>query len=361
VSEGLSYSEFSETRGPRRKDCHTGSNEALMEELKREAESAAQKIDQHWKEVTDKQKLCQQLADQLNHLNSELLRLHVQLSQEQSTFNKALDTLQQEKHFKQHSEKSTRSILQARSTLYHSQLERCEDVRVRAVNAAHDSVEEAEKEVEKEEKHLQKIQKELREAQRAHREAESAWLEARNAHQLMTVEEQGTAGARTSEGQALQRTKKAVSAVQKERDGVEKTLKRAKKPPPPVYQPLPDSRKTDFNALAVLFFTQSHLTGSMPILQRMCCDAQLAVCPWPLKRAGLWDVEEPLSAANIHCRTWNEYIPPRNEPCSSQPHEGAIAAGEVSSNVKVFADFKEPSPTDAEVCSPPHAYSSPPC
>jgi hypothetical protein len=71
------------------------------------------------------------------------------------------------------------------------------------------------------------------------------------------------------------KTKKAVSQVQKVRARVGKMLKCTKKPPLPVKEPLPGSRKTDFAALTVLFFTSSHLTGSMPILQRMCYDAQL--------------------------------------------------------------------------------------
>jgi hypothetical protein len=332
-----------------------------MEELSRTANSAAQRIDQHWKQVRDKQILCQQLADQLHQLNSERLKLLAQLSREQSAFDKALAVLTREKHFKQQTERSTNSVFHATNTLYHSHLERCESLRERAENAEHDSVEEAEEEVEKAEADLQRIQKDLREAQRAQREAESALLKAQTAHDSMAEEDWRTSGATTSQGRALQRTKMALSKMKDEIAGVEKKLTLAKKPPPPVYQPLPDSRKTDFDALVVLFFAKSNLTGSMPLLQKLCCDAQLAVCPWPLKYAGLWDVELPLSATNVNSRTWNEYLRFKNDSWFLLPHENAIEAGDARGYVNVFANFQEPSPTDPEVCSPPHSSSDPSC
>jgi hypothetical protein len=174
----------------------------------------------------------------------------------------------------------------------------------------------------------------------------------------MAGEAQSTTAAHTSQGQALQKTKKAYSEMAEEINGVEKMLKVAETPPPPVYQPLLDCRKTDFDALAVLFYKRRHLTGSMDILQ-FCCDAQLAVCPWPFKCSGLWDVEKPLSAANIDCSTWNEYFRSKTKTCWYLPHEVAVAAVDTRSHVIMFADFQEPSASDDKVSSPPHARSYP--
>jgi hypothetical protein len=168
----------------------------------------------------------------------------------------------------------------------------------------------------------------------------------------MEAEQQNTIGATTSEGDALQSAKRAAKQKEDEISAVKSELSKAMKPPPPVYQPLPDCRTTDFNALAVLFYMERDVTSSMLLLQQFCCAAQLAVCPWPLKCAGLWDVEKALSASTLSM-PWMEYFHSKTEQCCYLTSLHAVAEGSGSSTLDMFADFEEPSVT--EVRPPNHS------
>jgi ribosomal protein L34E len=264
-----------------------------MEALNRERDLAEQRIELHWKRVEEKQKQCQRLNSQLQKLNSELPRLVAQQANKQSAFNRALDQLGCQKRLKQSAkDEADRSRnrygwrgWQQASVSERMSSEAAEDA-LRRVTAAFNSME---------------------------------------------AEQQNTLG-------AVKQKEDEIGAVKSE-------LSNAMKPPPPVYQPLPDCRTTDFNALAVLFYMERDATSSMLILQQFCCAAQLAVCPWPLKCAGLWDVEKALSASTLST-PWMEYFHSKTEQCCYLTSLHAVAAGSGSSNLDMFAAFQEPSVTE---------------
>jgi uncharacterized HAD superfamily protein len=302
---------------------HSGTNRLLIKELCREAEHAAMRIEKHWKKVTEKQILCQQLANQLQQLHDELSRLLGLQSEKESEFLEALEVLRRKNRPYEYAVQQARTlVLEKKNAIF---------------------------EVSRRSTLLRESSEAVRKAEEVLHKAEAALVAAQRTVQSMEREQHSLTGAFTPEGEALQRAKRHVRQIKDAIAGVRKKLAAAKKPPPPVYQPLPDSRKTDSNALAVLFYTRSHLTGSMLLLQQFCCAAQLAVCAWPLRNADLWDVENALSADALN-EAWKKYFQIKANACCYL--QQTIPAAEVDRwcTVDMFADFQEPRPTDAVVC-----------
>jgi hypothetical protein len=281
---------------------HAGSNKQLMKVLRQEADLAVQRIEKHWKRVIEKQRECERLSQELCRLENDLSSLRCHETHAKCKFDRALEVLRNRKLLKESEYRAAALHFPVKRKSYENHID---------TNAA-----------------------------------QSAMQEAKSAYDSLDAEQHVTSGARSSEGKDLQRAKHAVIEKEKAIAGVEKQLEKAAKPPAPVYQPLPDC-EDEFNALAVLFYTRSELTGSMPLLQQFCCAAQLAVCPWPLQRAGLWDVQAALSAAEIAFSTWNEYFRSKTETCCYLPRSSEGEAFDLSSDVHIFTGC--PVPTVDEV------------
>lgn len=278
-----------------------GSNSDLMKILSEEAELAKQRTDKHWDAVLEKQKRCKKLEQQLRKLRYELEGLQPVETNAYDAFSAALQLLQSRK---QQVENEYRTV--------QSQV-RC---------GAADAKEEA--------------------------GARYAMQSAQNKWRAMHKEQLSASGALTSEGGALQDARHAVERKQAKISNAEKDLENERKPPYPLYQPLPDSRNSDYEALAVLFYTRSDLTGSMPRLQQFCCAAQLAVCAWPLKKESLWDISKAVSASDLEFKTWNDYL--RTKHCPYIPRSSTVASVDTSNSVHAFANFQVPDIHSAEVC-----------
>ena len=147
------------------------------------------------------------------------------------------------------------------------------------------------------------------------------------------------------EGKKLRAAESAVSSKESDVELKVNELARAKKPPPALYQPLPDSREGDYEALAVLFYARSDLAGNMPLLQQFCCAAQLAVCPWPLERPPLWSVGSTVSPQQLREDInipWNRHFFGASEGCKYLSRSPASASIDASSDVHIIANFKVP-------------------
>lgn len=284
-----------------------GSNSSLLRLLGEEAHLARRRIDEHWKKVREKQQLCQQLKRQLELLNDQLRTLERQETRASNGFAAVLQPLQRHRDY-------------------------CQQVYNASV------------------------------ARNSHRNewlynpevtaARSASTEAETKYSAMNAEQNcGATGASSQPGKFLQNARCAVTEKHSSIASVEGQLENAMKPPAPVIQPLPDPRESECNTLAVLFFVRSDVTGSMPLLQQLCCVAQLALCPWPVDDEPLCDA---FSSPDLSYSTWNEYFSERTASCSylSQPARAATAAAvTTSSAVHFFASFKVPESKEVCMCS----------
>ena len=110
---------------------------------------------------------------------------------------------------------------------------------------------------------LQRRHQHMQSCERSYRYNSSVVTDARGRYYSMSSDNWSSC-----EGQALQEASQQVESMRGNIATVEQRLKEAKRPPPALYQPLPDSRESDYNALAVLFYAKSDLTGSLPLLQQ---------------------------------------------------------------------------------------------
>jgi hypothetical protein len=291
-----------------------------MSVLNQEGKLAAGRVELHWKQVREKQRRCEQLQIQLQQLRRDLGSL---LSEERcahQAFNVALQHLCNEKALKQS---------QYNHTIPHHSKTMPKHKYISSTPFI--------------------ISPTLLTQSSGDQLAYVAMKEARDKYNSMCQEQHNTTGASSSQGKALQAAKRAVEAKQREISAAESSLRSAMIPPTPLIQPLPDSRESNYEALAALFYIRCDLADNMPLLQQICCAAQLAACPWPLLDGKLWDIRACMESPELGCCTWNEHFRNRASSCPYLPSVPTVASLDVRADVHAFAKFQEP--VTSEVCS----------
>lgn len=274
--------------------------------MREEAELAERRMQEHWNKVTAKQRLCSQLESQLLNLTVELSLLKVRENDALQVFSSAL-----------------------------KEIENCRTESVQHLN----------------EMTLTTIPSERKQAEEQIRQAKAQL-------KSMRKEQPKLNGASSVEGKVPQAARRDVQKKKNDIVQLNKQLDEAKKPPICLHHPLPDSRKSESDILTVLFYTHSHLAGSMPLLQQWCCTAQLAVCPWPLNQTPLWDVEELLSLESV---TWQDHHGMYKNSANYLPQKKQIRKSTVATasahDVSLYANFMPP--PSSEVRNPLARFSHP--
>lgn len=274
-----------------------------MQLLGDEKNLAIKRENEHWAEVVSKQRECRRSKETLQRHQGELQHLNMKLGIAKNSFAIALAPVRQ----------------------HHDM---CERVYQAAVNRN---------------KHRHNCYS-MPEVVNACKERD----EATRRYQNMQQEESTSCGAQSPEGAALQLADHVVNSKQNDIDSVEKQLKRAQTPPPPLIHALP---KTQKDMLVVLFFVRSDVTGCMPMLHKLCCMAQLSLCAWPIDEELLCSA---FKSPTIPYATWNDYY--KQQTASTYGHDSSrsctAATVEVGSDVHLFTDFEIPKKKHVRSSSP---------
>ena len=287
-----------------------GENPALMQLARQQGEDARERTEKHWQAVKEKQTLCRNLQKQLQKLRQDLRALQQHEAQVGEMFRTALESLQ-------------------------SQLQRC----TRDLKEVEDG-------------NRTKGGKVM--VNEAVSKARKAKDQAQAAYHRMRGDQTKLHGASTPEGSRWQDAKAAVRDKKEVVQKHEQQLEAARRPPLPVMQPLPDSRSDNEDMLAVLFFLRGDLAGSMPLLQQLCCAAQLALCPWPVidTERSLWDATIALESSPVTGKRWQTYFKEKVKVCKYVSRSADVVPVDQQCGIHVYTRFDEPDRSHVRVHLP---------